>query len=101
MTDIIIHYKNEIVSFLECFPGVAYELSEAFSFMVPGAKFQPLVKAGKWDGKIRLFNIKNREMYLGLFERMFEWCKDNGYTISYANKDDFSKNSTSKLTDED
>lgn len=101
MADIIIHYKNGLVAKIESSPGIAYELSEAFAFMVPGAKFTPKYKAGIWDGKIRMFNIKTREMYLGLFEKMFDWCKESGYTVEYANKSDFDSNSTLPLTDDD
>ncbi len=45
-------------------PAVEQELREYFTFEVPGAKFQPKVKAGIWDGRIRLFNVINTLGYM-------------------------------------
>lgn len=99
MTDIIIHYRNELKAFLECEPSISYELSEEFSFFVKGYKFMPAYKAGRWDGKIRLYNIRDRLFYIGLLKNLIEWCRDNGYTIAYANKADF-ENSFTELTED-
>lgn len=98
-TDIVIHYRDELRSFLECDPGVAYELSDAFSFFVKGYKWMPAFKAGRWDGRIRLFNARDRALYTGLLKNLFDWCKENGYSIAYANKDDF-KDSNTSINDE-
>lgn len=95
MTDIIIHYSNELRCRLQCDPGVAYEVSEAFAFFVKGYKWMAAYKSGRWDGKIRLFNLRDRSFYIGLIDMLVEWCKENGYTISYANKDDFGNSFTS------
>lgn len=99
MPDITIHYRDELRSFLECDPGVAYELSDAFSFFVKGYKWMPAFKAGRWDGKIRLFNARDRALYTGLLKNLFDWCSENGYSIAYANKDDF-KDSNTSINDE-
>ena len=38
---------------IELEDGIAAELSEYFSFYVPGYKFMPAYKHKVWDGKIR------------------------------------------------
>ena len=38
------------------------ELSEYFSFFVPGHRYMPAFKRRVWDGKIRLFNQMTREL---------------------------------------
>ncbi len=99
MSDIILHYKNELHARLECSVGISYEISEAFAFFVNGYKFMPAFKAGRWDGKVRLYSVKDRSFYIGLLPKLIEWCEESGYTISYANPDDF-KNSRTEIDDE-
>ena len=43
------------------------ELSEYFSFFVPGHRYMPAFKRRVWDGKIRLFNQMTRELNVGLW----------------------------------
>jgi len=39
------------------------ELSSFFTFEVPGFKFMPMYRNRMWDGKIRLFSQKTKEIY--------------------------------------
>ena len=41
MADLTISKKNEVFLTIDCEPHVQYELRDAFSFEVPGAKFHP------------------------------------------------------------
>ena len=50
----IISKKNEVYLIVETDKGVARELSDFFTFEVPGAKFMPQYRNRMWDGKIRL-----------------------------------------------
>lgn len=61
---------------IECSPGVAREISEHFTFDVPGARFTPAFKRG-WDGKIRLF--RRGFLYAGLTDEVAEFCEERGY----------------------
>ena len=64
--DITIHRKNEVYLQVECERSIARELNEFFSFEVPEAKFMPSYKNRVWDGKIRLFDSRNNQIYVGL-----------------------------------
>lgn len=64
-----------------CDFGVANELTDFFSFFVPGYKFMPAYKNKVWDGKIRLFNIQTNELPVGLFPFLNEFAKPRGYHI--------------------
>jgi len=79
----IIKVKNENHSFMEitCDYGIANELTDFFSFFVPGYKFMPAYKNKVWDGKIRLFNIHKMELPVGLFPFLAEFSKPRKYTI--------------------
>ena len=59
------------------------ELSDFFTFEVPGFKFMPAYRNRVWDGKIRLFSPASGEIYVGLLPYIKEFCKSNEiqYTI--------------------
>ena len=61
--------------------GIARELSEHLTFEVPGAKFSPKYKARVWDGKIRLLNSRNMQIYAGLVQEVMYFCEERGYAI--------------------
>ena len=52
-----IEKKNEVYIRIETEPHIARELSEYFTFEVPGARFMPSYRNKVWDGKIRLFSV--------------------------------------------
>lgn len=57
------------------------EISDAFTFEVPGAKFQEKFKQRLWDGKIRLLNFKTRQIYAGLTRNIQEFAEQRDYTF--------------------
>lgn len=64
-----------------CEPGIKYELSEYFTFLVPGYKFMEAYKKGTWDGKIKLLNILTGRIYTGLVHKIGEFCESRGYEL--------------------
>jgi superfamily II DNA or RNA helicase len=83
MTNIIIQKKNEIYLKVEAEPHVHQELSEYFTFEVPGAKFMPQYRSKHWDGKIRLYSNHNGEIYVGLLDKIVSWAKKAEYNIEF------------------
>ena len=83
MSHLIISKKNEVHLQIESEMHVYYELADYFTFEVPGAKFMPTYKNKYWDGKIRLFNIQNNQIYVGLLDKIVQFCKDHEYTYSF------------------
>ena len=79
MTDLVITKKNEIYLKVECDPHIKYELSDQFTFDVPGAKFMPQYRSKHWDGKIRLFNVQTGEIYAGLLDKLISFCDSYNY----------------------
>jgi len=84
MSHLIISKKNEVYLKVESEPHVYYELADQFTFEVPGAKFMPTYQKKYWDGKIRLFNVQNGEVYIGLLDRIVQFCKDQSYTYEFV-----------------
>jgi superfamily II DNA or RNA helicase len=62
--------------------GSLMELSEFFTFMADGYQFVPSYKAKMWDGKIRLFNMRTKELPAGLLPLVSKFCKDRGYEMN-------------------
>lgn len=67
-------------------PGIAQELSEYFTFEVPGARFTPAFKAKMWDGKIRMYDLHRKTLYVGLLKYVQEFAERNEYPITYMNE---------------
>ena len=74
--------KDNAMIFVDTDPGIRKEISEHFTFYVPGYKFMPAYKRKVWDGKIRLFNQNNGELNAGLYHKLRTFCSQRGYTIS-------------------
>ena len=85
MTDIIIKKKNEIFLIVKAEPHIFQELSDHFTFDIPGAKFMPQYRSKHWDGKIRLFSTHNGEIYVGLLDKIISWAKNHQYSIEFEN----------------
>ena len=76
--------KNEVYLQISDFSSSeSAELSDFFTFEVPGFKFMPAYRNRIWDGKIRLFSPASGEIYVGLLSYIKEFCKSNEiqYTI--------------------
>lgn len=90
MTDTLYISKyNNVHAKIHTDSGIAYELSDHFTFNVPGAKFSPQYKNKVWDGKIRLYNTARRTLYLGLVPVVESFAKARGYRVEYTEPNDF------------
>ena len=83
MTHLIIKKKNEVYITIESEPHVYQELSDHFTFEVPGAKFMPQYRNKYWDGKIRLFNNRKNELYAGMVDKVLSFCTRYDYTYDF------------------
>jgi superfamily II DNA or RNA helicase len=78
---LILHKKNEAFISVECERSVAQELSDYFCFFVPGYQFTPAFKQRLWDGKIRLFNLRDHTIYHGLIPYIQKFSKEREYEL--------------------
>ena len=81
MDTLIIEKQNEVYLTVDCDPNIQREISEFFTFYVPGYKFMPAFRNRMWDGKIRLFSQKTKEIYFGLFPYIKAFAEERGYHI--------------------
>ena len=82
---------NEVYAKIHCERAEAMELSEYFTFYVPGYKFMPAFRNKVWDGKIRLFNTQNHNIYYGLIPYLEKFCAEREYEIQYDSSIDLAE----------
>jgi len=75
--NIIISKKDDVYLKVDCGDkGTAHELSDFFTFAVPGYQFMPSYRNRMWDGKIRLYNIHTQELYAGLLDYVKHFAEE-------------------------
>ena len=85
MSDLTISKKDEVYAKVTCEKHITKELSEYFTFFVPGYQFVPAYRNRIWDGKIRMFNLQTNQIYLGLLPYIEAFCNERSYTFDYGN----------------
>ena len=85
MANLVIKKKNEVYLQIECDAHISHELQDEFTFDVPGAKFMPQYRSKYWDGKIRLFNLQKRQIYVGLLDKIVQFCRRYDYDYEFEN----------------
>lgn len=63
-------------------------LSNKFKFEVPGAKYQPSVRLGRWDGKVSFFGLGG-STYINLLPEILPYIDSRGYDIEVSDLRDY------------
>jgi len=79
---------NEVYTKIICERHIAQELSDYFTFFVPGHQFVPAFRNKIWDGRIRLLNLQTRQLYTGLIPYLEEFCKERDYAYSHDEREE-------------
>jgi superfamily II DNA or RNA helicase len=82
LVDLILHHKDEAFIRFECDRNIAQELSDYFTFHVPGYQFVPAYKNRLWDGKIRLADLRTFLIYRGLIPYIEKFCEEREYKLA-------------------
>jgi superfamily II DNA or RNA helicase len=56
------------------------KLVEKFKYEIPGAKYLPAVRLGRWDGKVAFFNLGGTT-YINLLPEILSFVDEQGYDI--------------------
>ena len=80
MADVTIFKKDELYIGIKAEPFLFYELRDVFAFRPDGYKFSPKFKHGVWDGYIRLLDIRNQKLPIGLVGDFIRYLNNNGYS---------------------
>ena len=77
---------NTVYLQIEAEADVRRELTDYFSFEVPGYKFTPQFRNRVWDGKIRLYSYATGQLYVGLYPYLKDWCNKKNIEIEENNE---------------
>ena len=97
MQNIIVDKVNDVYIRIDADQSITRELSDYFSFEVPGYKFTPQFRRRVWDGKIRLFSYATGQLYVGLYPYLKDWC--NKKSIHIVESSDILTHSTHTAAD--
>ena len=84
MADLVIDTVDTVNIKVDCDRGLAKELSDFFTFDVPGSKYMPSYRNKMWDGKIKLYNVHTQRIYSGLEDYVLQFARERKYTVSRA-----------------
>ena len=87
MSDLVIQKSNEVFLKIEAEPHVYYELRDHFTFEVEGAKFMPQYRNKHWNGEIHLFDLRKKQIYVGLLDRIIAFCKRRDYEYKFVDNE--------------
>lgn len=96
-----IHIADEVnikLSGLEL--GERKALMKLFSFDVPGARYLPSVRLGRWDGKVSFFSLGGSS-YINLLEEIIPVIDRAGYDIEVEDSRDYLTSFTFDMVKED
>lgn len=86
MADIIINDVDSVNIKIACEKSIAKELSEFFTFYVPGHKFMPAYRNRMWDGQIKLYNMYKQQLYSGLLDYTIKFAEERNYSVENNTK---------------
>ena len=80
---IIVEKKDEVYIKIEADADIRKNLSDYFSFEVPGYRFTPQYRNRVWDGRIRLYSYATGQLYVGLYPYLKDWCNKKNIKILF------------------
>lgn len=83
MDSITIRKKNHAFLSIDTDPGIHNEIVDFFTFFAEGYQWTPLYRNKMWDGKIRLYNSREKELPGGLLKYLHEFASVREYPIEY------------------
>jgi len=73
---IVVSKVNDVYIHVDADRGIQAELSDFFTFQVPGYQFTPQYRSRVWDGKIRLYSYATGKIFAGLLPYIRQFAKD-------------------------
>jgi superfamily II DNA or RNA helicase len=75
-------------------------LTKRFSFEIPGARYLPAVRLGRWDGKVSYFSVAG-STFINLLPEIIPFLDERGYDVELEDLRDYSSSFAFNTVDED
>jgi superfamily II DNA or RNA helicase len=75
-------------------------LTKQFEYEIPGARYLPSVRLGRWNGKVSYFQLSG-STYINLLDQIIPYLTDNGYDIELDDSRDYTTKFTFNRVTED
>ena len=85
--NVVIGKANEVFLKINAEPHIQYELRDHFTFEVEGAKFMPQYRNRNWNGEIHLFDMRSKQIYVGLLDKIISFCERHDYTYKFVDNE--------------
>ena len=63
-------------------------LVDKYKFEIPGARYLPAVRLGRWDGKVSFFQLGG-STYINLLPEILPWLEERGYDVELVDTRDY------------
>jgi superfamily II DNA or RNA helicase len=77
--DIIFRHVDQTYIEVDASYPILQEIKDEFSFHPNGYQFDKRYKAGIWNGKISMLNLKTKQIYKGLLPRLITFAEHSNY----------------------
>lgn len=81
---ITIHNLNETYIKIDCEQHISRELADYFTITIPNSQYHRFGNFKHWNGKLKLFKIRERTLYRGLIPYVEQFARDKGYTVTFT-----------------
>ena len=89
MKPCILHVKDEVNVKIEGLElDTRRKLSNKFKFEIPGARYMPAVRLGRWDGKVAFFQMGG-STYINLLPEILPILSSDGYDVTLNDVRDY------------
>ena len=91
MKQALLHIKDEVNVKIEGLDlDVRKKLMDMFKFEIPGARYMPAVRLGRWDGKVGYFQLGG-STYINLLDQILPVLEQYNYTIDLEDYRDYER----------
>ena len=89
MKTCVLHVKDEVNVKIEGLDlDTRRKLNKKFKFEIPGARFMPSVRVGRWDGKIAFFQLGG-DTHINLLPEILPILQSDGYDVTLNDTRDY------------
>ena len=68
--------------------GERKALVDKYKYEIPGARYLPAVRLGRWDGKVSFFQLGG-STYINLLPEILPWLEERGYDVELVDTRDY------------